>query len=158
VVAGVGVLLVLVAVAAFTLWPKGGAGHPGKSPHAGRSTPLTSANVLQPVRASGFDPLTSPSADPGNEDSQTAKYAIDNSLQSSWTSQWYASADFGRLKAGSGLLIDMGQPAKFTTVTVTFNSEPGAVVKVLVGNSDARSKQNLDSMTTIATANSPTGA
>ena len=51
----------------------------------------------------------------------------------------------------------MGNPAKFSTVTVTFNSEPGAVVKLLVGNSDARSKQNLDSMTTVARANSPTG-
>jgi hypothetical protein len=158
VVAGVGVLLVLIAVAAFTLWPKGSGSPASKHPNPGRSTPLTSASVLQPVRASGFDPLTSPSADPGNEDSATAKYAIDNSPGTSWTSQWYATADFGHLKAGSGLLIDLGKPATFSTVTVTFNSEPGAVVKLLVGNSDARSKQNLDSMTTIATANNPTGA
>jgi serine/threonine protein kinase len=157
VIAGLSVLLVLVAVAAFTLWPKNGS-PAAKRPHPGRSTPLTSASVLQPVRASGFDPLTSPSTDPGNEDSQAAKNAIDNSLQTSWTSQWYASADFGRLKAGSGLLIDMGRPARFSTVTVTFNSEPGAVVKLLAGNSDARSKQNLDSMATLATASSPTGA
>jgi serine/threonine protein kinase len=156
VLAGVSVLLVVVAVAAFMLWPKGGT--PAvKRPHPGSSTPLTSATVLQPVRASGFDPLTSPSADPGNEDSQDAHYAIDNSLQTSWTSQWYDSAGFGGLKPGSGLLIDMGSPAKLTTVTVTFNSQPGAVVKLLVGNSDTRSKQNLDSMTAVATANSPTG-
>jgi hypothetical protein len=130
-----------------------------RSEHAGpgRSTPLTSASALQPAGATGFDPLTSPAADPGNENSQDAKYAIDSSLQSSWTSQWYASADFGRLKAGSGLLIDMGKQVKLATVTVTFNSQPGASVKLRVGNSAARSEQNLDSMTTVASAQSPTG-
>jgi hypothetical protein len=151
---GVGVL-VLAAIAAFALWPRGGpaVNHPRSS-----RGPLTSTSVLQPVGATGFDPLTSPSADPGNENSQYAKYAIDNSLRTSWTSQWYASADFGRLKAGSGLLIDMGKPVKFATVTITFNSQPGASVKLLVGNSAARSKQNLASMKTIASAQSPTGA
>ncbi len=54
-------------------------------------------------------------------------------------------------------MIDMGRPVRFSTVTVTFNSEPGAQVKLLVGNSNARSKQNLDSMTTVATASNPTG-
>jgi hypothetical protein len=114
--------------------------------------------VLQPVGATGFDPLTSPSNDPGNENTQYAKFAIDNSLQTSWTSQWYKTADFGRLKAGSGLLIDMGKPVKFASVTVTFNSQLGASVELLVGNSAARSKQNLASMTTVASAQNPTGA
>jgi hypothetical protein len=148
-------MLALAAVAAFALWPKGGSAV--NHPRPGRSTPLTSASALQPAGATGFDPLTSPAADPGNENSQDAKYAIDSSLQSSWTSQWYASADFGRLKAGSGLLIDMGKQVKLATVTVTFNSQPGASVKLRVGNSAARSEQNLDSMTTVASAQSPTG-
>jgi hypothetical protein len=149
-------VLVLAAIAAFALWPRGGSAV--NHPRAGHSTPLTSATVLRPAGATGFDPLTSPSADSGNENSQYAKYAIDNSLRTSWTSQWYKTADFGRLKAGSGLLIDMGKQVKFATVTVTFNSQPGASVKLLVGNSAARSKQNLYSMTTVASAQSPTGA
>src|SRR6266568_6816995 len=48
-------------------------------------------------------------------------------------------------------------PIWFASVTVTFGSEPGADVKLLVGNSADRSKQNLDSMTTVATRNDPTG-
>ncbi len=52
----------------------------------------------------------------------------------------------------------MGKPVKFAAVTITFNSQPGASVKLLVGNSAARSKQNLASMKTIASAQSPTGA
>ncbi|HXL16490.1 MAG TPA: hypothetical protein VN961_03100, partial [Streptosporangiaceae bacterium] len=149
-------VLVLAAIATFALWPRGGPAV--NHPNSNRSTPPTSVTVLQPVGATGFDPLTSPSADPGNENTQYARYAIDNNLRTSWTSQWYASADFGRLKAGSGLLIDMGKPVKFATVTVTFSSQPGASVKLLVGNSAARSKQNLASMKTIASAQSPTGA
>jgi hypothetical protein len=155
VVIGAGVLAV-AAIMAFTLWPSGTSSG-GRHPHAGRSTPLTSATQLTPAGATGFDPLTSVSADPGNEDSQTAKYAIDGSARTAWASQYYLSPDFGQLKAGSGLIIDMGRPVSFATVTVTFNSEPGANVKLLVGNSADRSKQNLDSMTTVAAATSPTG-
>jgi serine/threonine protein kinase len=150
-------VLAVVAVAAFMLWPSGAAPAKGH-PNPGRSTPLTSVSQLQPARAQGFDPLTSPSADPTNEETQDAKYAIDRSMSSSWTSQWYASPEFGHLKAGSGLMIDMGRAVKFSTVTVTFNSEQGAQVELKVGNSKARSKQNLDSMTTVASADNPTGA
>ncbi len=150
-------VLVLAAIAAFALWPKGGGSAPGHH-RSSHSTPPSSVSVLQPVGATGFDPLTSPSNDRGNENTQYAKFAIDNSLQTSWTSQWYKTADFGRLKAGSGLLIDMGKPVKFASVTVTFNSQLGASVELLVGNSAARSKQNLASMTTVASAQSPTGA
>jgi hypothetical protein len=149
-------VLAIAAIAAFALWPRG-SGPATNQPRPGRSTPLTSATVLQPVGATGFDALTSPSADPGNENSKDAKYAIDNSLKTSWTSQWYASADFGRLKTGSGLLIDMGKAVKFASVTVTFGSQPGASVQLLVGSSAARSKQNLESMKPVASAQSPTG-
>ena len=151
---GIGVVVV-AAITAFMLWPTGGTlkGHP----NPGRSTPLTSVTQLRPLRAQGFDPLTSPSADPTNEESQDAHYAIDGSMQSGWSSQWYASPEFGQLKAGSGLMIDMGRPVRFSSVAVTFGAEPGAQVKLLVGNSTARSKANLDSMTAVASASNPTG-
>ena len=151
---GIGVLVV-AAITAFMLWPNGGS--PNGPPHPGRSTPLTSVTQLRPLRAQGFDPLTPASADPTNEESQNAKFAIDGSMQTDWSSQWYASPEFGQLKTGSGLMIDMGRPVRYSTVTVTFNSEAGAQVKLLVGNSNDRSKQNLDSMTTIASASNPTG-
>lgn len=155
VIAGVAVLAV-VAVAAFTLWPGGGAktpGHPSGKP----TTPVASAGVLTPVNATGFDPLTSPAADPGNEETSLAKLAIDGNPSTAWDSQWYRTPEFGLLKTGSGLLINFGKPVRFATVTVTFNSVPGADVQLLVGDSAARSKANLESMTKIASATSPTG-
>ncbi len=146
-------VLALAAIAAFSLWPSQSAGPSHPSPSA--STPLTSVTLLRPAGATGFDPLTP--TDTGNEDSQMAKYAIDASPQTSWNSQWYATAEFGSLKAGSGLLVDMGRAVSFSSVSVTFNSQPGAHVELLVGNSGARSKQNLDSMKVVASASSPTG-
>ena len=104
---GIGALVVVATITAFMLWPRSGS--PNGRPNPGRSTPLTSVTQLQPLRAQGFDPLTSPSADPTNEESQDAKFAIDSSMQTDWSSQWYASAEFGQLKPGSGLMIDMGR-------------------------------------------------
>jgi serine/threonine protein kinase len=159
--AGKGVLvgtavLAVVAVAVVMFWPRGAT--PKGHPNPGRSTPLTSVTQLQPAGAQGFDPLTSVSADPTNEETQQAKFAIDGKMSTDWSSQWYASPQFGQLKAGSGLMIDMGRQVRFTAVTVTFNAEQGAQVKLLVGNFSARSKQNLDSMTPVASADNPTGA
>ncbi|MGI9007388.1 MAG: protein kinase family protein [Streptosporangiaceae bacterium] len=146
-------VLALAAIAAFSLWPSGPAAPTKPSPSA--STPLTSVTLLRPAGATGFDPLTP--SDTGNEDTQTAKYAIDASPQTSWNSQWYATADFGNLKAGSGLLVDMGHAVSFSSVSVTFNSQPGATVELLVGNSNARSKQNLDSMKVVGSDSNPVG-
>ncbi len=146
-------VLVLAGIAAFSLWPSSSPG--GGKPSPSASTPLTSATLLRPAVATGFDALTP--SDTGNEDTQTAKYAIDASPRTSWNSQWYATATFGNLKAGSGLLVDMGRAVSFSSVSVTFNSQPGASVELLVGNSSARSKQNLDSMKVVASASSPTG-
>lgn len=155
VLAGIGVLAV-VAVAAFTLWPSGGGPPAGGHPTGKPTTHGTTVGVLTPVDATGFDPLTSPQEDPGNEESNLAKFAIDPSPQTAWTSQWYRSPEFGLLKTGSGLLINMGKAVKYDEVTVTFSAEPGASVELLTGNSDARSKANLESMTKIASASSPT--
>jgi serine/threonine protein kinase len=143
-------LLVLAAIAAFTLWPRHSgppAGHPGASP----TESVASVGILTPVKATGFDPQTP--SDSGNENTQYAPYAIDKSLQTAWQSQWYRSALFGGLKTGSGLIIDMGRPVKFSSVTVIFGPVADANVKLLVGNSNERTRANLSSMTTVAARN-----
>ncbi|MHB1595481.1 MAG: protein kinase family protein [Streptosporangiaceae bacterium] len=157
--AGVAVLVLLVA-AVVTLLPSHsspqatGGGAPTGNPTQQASKVIT----LQPVGASGFDPLGSYQSDPQNENSSLAPLAIDHSLKTYWNTQWYKSPTFGGLKAGSGLIINMGKRVRFTQVTVTFGSEPGADVRLLVGNSAARSKANLDSMTTVASGTDVTGA
>jgi hypothetical protein len=151
-----GGVLALAAIAAFTFWPAGGKSA-GTKPTGSPTTPSTAAQVLTPVRATGFDPLTSAHNDPGNEETALAHFAIDGNPHTAWDSQWYGTARFGLLKAGSGLMLNMGKPVRYNSVTVTFDSQPGADVKLLVGNHGTRSKANFDSMTPIASASSPTG-
>ncbi len=159
-VATAGALVLVGLVAAVMFWPGGST---ARQPGAGGKHPGTkgsSASVvpLVPVNATGFDPLTSAKNDRGNENSQLAKYAIDGSPQTYWASQWYRTPDFGRLKAGSGLMIEMAKAVTFRSVVVTFSSTlPGADVKLLVGNSATRSAANLNSMTPIASANGVSG-
>ncbi len=154
VAAAAGVLAV-IAIAAFTMWPSGGSPSAGGQPNHKPTSPPAGVSVLTPASASGFDPLST--NDPGNEQSDIAQYAIDSSASTSWKSQWYMSAEFGGTKTGAGLMINMGKSVRFSSVTVTFNTEPGATVELLVGDSGARSKANLDSMTSVASATSPTG-
>ena len=158
IVAGMAVLVLIVA-AVVTLLPSHSAPQArGGTPTGNPTQQASKVITLQPVGASGFDPLASYQSDPHNENSAAAPLAIDHSLKTAWTTQWYRSADFGGLKAGSGLIINMGKKVRFTQVTVTFGNEPGADVKLLVGNSAARSKANLDSMTTVASGTDVTGA
>ena len=118
---------------------------------------MTAVTTLHIMGATGFDPLTSPKNDPGNENTQYARYAIDKDPHSSWQSQYYATANFGGLKSGSGLILDMGRPVKATSVTVIFGPTPCTHVELLVGNSAARSQANLSSMSLVASATSPMG-
>jgi hypothetical protein len=104
IVAAAGVVI-LAAIAAFALLPGGGgspSGHPTNTP----TGPATSVATLTPIGATGFDPLSH--NDSGNENTRYAQYAIDtggNSARTKWESQWYATATFGGLKSGAGLMI-----------------------------------------------------
>ena len=157
IVAAVGVLVVVAAVTAtVTLWPS----HSKPQASAAKTQPSTHAlalTTLTPVGATGFDPLTSPSDDPDNENSPYAKFAIDSSAQTAWTTQWYKTPTFGGLKTGSGLMLEMPKAETYRSVTVTFGTGPGADVKLLVGDSAVRSAANLASMTTVASADNVSG-
>ncbi|HYK32176.1 MAG TPA: protein kinase family protein [Streptosporangiaceae bacterium] len=156
--AAAGALVVVAVVATVTLWPGGAAQRqPGGHQRTKKNVPTTSVTTLVPVNATGFDPLRSVKEDRSNENTQYARYAIDSSMRSAWDSQWYKTAEFGGLKTGAGLLLDMGKSVTFRSLTVIFGSIPGADVQILVGNSAARSASNLSSMTTVATADNVSG-
>jgi hypothetical protein len=52
-----------------------------------------------------------------------------------WYSQWYATPEFGSLRSGTGILLDMGKTMTVTGVLLVLGSEPGADVQVRVGDS-----------------------
>jgi hypothetical protein len=51
-----------------------------------------------------------------------------------WQTQWYATPQFGMLKQGTGLLLDMGKPVTVTSVTIQLGATPGAALQLRDGN------------------------
>jgi len=120
---------------------------------AGRHQAGRRVAVLTAVSARGFDPLGVPGDDPSDENSDLAGYAVDKDLQTAWQSQYYlGNPVFGGLKAGSGLILDMGRTVRLSSVKVTFGSAPGADVAIEVGNHDTLAVSTLAAFRTVATA------
>ena len=101
--------------------------------------PARAARALAPVSASAFGP-----AGPGSgDDPQSAFMAIDASKATAWSTDWYRTAQFGGLQAGTGLLITMGHPVTITSARITLGSASGADFQVRTGKSAALTKMRL---------------
>lgn len=100
---------------------------PTRSPAPARSVPVT---LLKPVGIAAFGP-----AGTGQGDSpQLASSALHGNPATPWHSDWYTTAKFGNLQAGTGLLLDMGHPVTVTTVQIALGSRPGADIELRIGN------------------------
>ena len=66
---------------------------------------------------------------------QMAARAIRGDPTKPWSSQWYATASFGNLKAGTGLLLDLGRTETVTSVRLSFAGRPGADLQLRLGSS-----------------------
>jgi hypothetical protein len=107
------------------------------------------------VLAQGFDALNP--NDSGDENTSQAHNILSGNSEG-WATQQYYTQYFGNLKAGTGLILDLGKPVKVSSITVTFGTVAGANVQIKVGSSDARSASNLNSMTTVASHNDVSGS
>ncbi len=65
---------------------------------------------------------------------QGAGYVISAGAARPWQSDWYATATFGMLKDGTGLLLDMGKTVTVTSVQVRLGSTRGANLQVRAGS------------------------
>ena len=143
------IVLVLVVVAVL-VWAVGfrksptstaaGGGHPTNS----ASAPAT-GTVLTPVSDSTFNILGSDS-----EDSAQEANAIDGSTSTFWGTDSYQNhPDFGNLKAGTGLLIDMGKTVQLSSVEVSVGKICCTTAEIYLGNSAAMSKTALQNFTLV---------
>ncbi|HEY5986784.1 MAG TPA: helix-turn-helix domain-containing protein [Streptosporangiaceae bacterium] len=97
-------------------------------------TPVTSAApLLRPVNATAFGPL----GDGKGDNPQLASSAIDGSSATAWHTDWYATARFGGLKRGTGLLLDMGRTVTITSAQVILGNAVGADFQLRVGAAPA---------------------
>ncbi len=136
-VMGVVVLLVLAAVG-VTAWSLSHNGHHSAAPPPARqgrtSTPATAAaGLLKPVSVSTFE--QSGSDDPGD-----APNAIDGNPSTAWHTDYYRGySTFGHLKAGVGLILDMGKQVRLSQVAVQFGTICCTHVQIEIGNNPAPS-------------------
>ena len=69
-----------------------------------------------------------------------------------WDSAWYATAEFGHMQSGTGVLLDMSHAVTVNSVRLVLGSAGGADVQVRVGDS-----ADLDSMSTAASLSNAHG-
>ena len=106
------------------------AAHPRPTPTP-RATPAAPpVTALTPVSAAAFGPGGTAQGD----NPQDAPLAIAGHPATPWRTSWYATPQFGNLQAGTGLLLDMGQPVTITSAQITLGSIPGADLELRAGD------------------------
>jgi serine/threonine protein kinase len=134
----VAVVLIVVAVLVWAVgFRKPGTPSAGAGTHASNSAPAAPAagTVLAPANVLTFNPYGKPT--PGNtENSAGLKFTAGTDSPISWsTSYYYNRPNFGGLKPGAGLLIDMGKQVQLSQVEVAFSSNGGpTTAAIYLGN------------------------
>jgi hypothetical protein len=109
--------------------------------HAPQPQPLSPAGVV------AFGP-----GGPGDGDNPGQASQAIGSPDTEWNTDWYATADFGNLATGTGLLLDMGRTVTITSVQFALGSVPGADLQLRVGSAPV-----LSDMQTVAQTNNAAG-
>jgi hypothetical protein len=108
---------------------------PGTTSPSGAATPTASAQPLAAsplavAQASAFGPNGTSDGD----HPASAGSVIMANAPVPWRTYWYATADFGMLKQGTGLLLDMGKTVTVTSVRIQLGASQGANLQVRAGD------------------------
>jgi len=95
---------------------------------APRAAAAPQVRTITPVSAEAFGPDGTVDGD----NPQNADHVLTDPA-SGWLTQWYATPNFGELKQGTGLLLDMGRPVSIAAVGLTLGSYPGANLELRLG-------------------------
>jgi transcriptional regulator with XRE-family HTH domain len=113
--------------------PAAKASHRAPSPapgatHSGAPAPPSAqpAQPLAPVQATAFGPN-------GGDNPQLAHLVLGGGHTAGWHTDWYASARFGNLYPGTGLLLDMGREVTITGAEIDLGTSTGASFQLRVG-------------------------
>jgi hypothetical protein len=113
------------------------------SPAPTASPTAPGVQTIVPVSAVAFGPDGTADGD----DPQDAGRVLTDSA-TGWTTQWYATPNFGNLKQGTGLLLDMGRTVTITSVRLSLGSPPGAQVQLRLGTSPDSGALRVDTTAT----------
>jgi hypothetical protein len=95
--------------------------------------PGAADQLLEVATAAAFGPDGTSDGDHTN----LAPGIINGGDGQAWYSSWYATPEFGNLKSGTGLLLDMGETVTVGRLRLVLGAAAGADVQVRVGNTSA---------------------
>jgi hypothetical protein len=128
---------------------------PSRTHSQSQSAAAAAAAVpLTPTSATVYNPLGSS----GDDDPDDASKAIDGSASTFWHTSYYLGHQFGNLKKGTGLLLDMGRPVRLSQLTVQFGASCCAHVLIEVGNSNTVSTAALSTFTPVQSSSAAHGS
>ena len=149
VVAGV-LVLVVGLVFAFNLGRGSGSSGGGTAQGASSTSPSRSAAASAPVKIAGVTDFD-PQGDPPEENPNLAPLAVDGKPGTAWETMTYRNNPrLGGLKSGVGLLVDLGKPAKVSTVKLTLMGSPTSV-QILAAPDATSAPTSTDGLDTVAT-------
>ena len=122
--------------------------------HSPSQSAAAAAIPLTPVSATVYNPLGSS----GDDDPAEAPKAIDGSASTFWHTSYYLGHQFGNLKKGTGLVLDMGRPVRLSQVTIQFGASCCAHVVLEVGNSNTVSTATLGTFTPVQSTSAAHGS
>ncbi len=117
------------------------AASPGPAATVSPRTTVAPVTVVKPVHAAAYGPGGKSDGD----HPQDASLALSGNPATPWYTDWYTTARFGDVRAGTGLLLGLDTTVTAASVTIELGSTPGADLEVRAGTS-------LSDMPVVATA------
>ncbi|MEV6526155.1 protein kinase [Longispora sp. NPDC051575] len=129
------VIVALTASLVAVTWPSGDKATDQTAPGTSSPRPGPSTAPSPLVLTAGQVRIVAPAGD--RDDELTgADRALDGKLDTGWqTQQYWDHPEFGRIKPGMGLLINLGKSYNVSSVEVQFD-RPGATVELKAGTED----------------------
>jgi hypothetical protein len=142
-------LIALAAIGTLIYLLISGGSSPAPRQHAAAHHSASTAVAKRP--SSSTPTATAPSQAPGplvavsatafgpggfaqGDDPQQASLPLARSDNVGWRTDWYASANFGGLQSGTGLLLDMGTPVSVTSAQIRLGAAAGGEIQLRAGN------------------------
>lgn len=153
------VSLLMVALNGAKSTPDNAAGA-GTTPAAQASTPADPADPGGPITIASVTDFD-PESDGGNaeENPDLVANATDGDPGTSWkTLRYLKRADFGGLKPGVGLLLDLGEQRTVNAVQVNLNGDAETALQIMVPNGEKPSMKTVANWEAVAADDQATGA
>ncbi len=103
------------------------------TPSARPSPTAVPVTGISPVSATAFGPGGTSDGD----NPQDASLALSGNPATPWQTDWYATAMFGNLEAGTGLLLNLGRTFTITGAAIQLGNIPGADFQLRAGMTPA---------------------